>query len=195
MKISLVLLAVGNSRRFGGNKLLENIDGTPMYLHIVNEVEMQGEALFCQKIIVTQYEKIASAMEKRGYIVVKNPHSELGISSSVKLGLARAESGAFTEGAGRAVCFAVCDQPYLKGNTVRLFLKEWEKSGKGMGCVSFQGKLGNPAVFSEKYFKELRRLEGDKGGKKVISMYPEDVYIYETEDRRELEDIDIRRNL
>ncbi len=31
-KIALVMLAAGNSRRFGCNKLLYEIDGMPMYL-------------------------------------------------------------------------------------------------------------------------------------------------------------------
>ena len=32
MKIAFVMLAAGNSRRFGSNKLLYEIEGKPMYL-------------------------------------------------------------------------------------------------------------------------------------------------------------------
>lgn len=187
MKISLILLAAGNSRRFGGNKLLAHVDGKPMYLHIADEIEELGEDLFCQKIIVTQYPEILSAMADRGYEAIANPGGGTGIASSIKLGLKAAS--------GQAACFAVCDQPYLKGVTVRRFLEGWIKSGCGAGSLSCQGMSGNPAVFSEKYFGELMELTGDRGGKKVLARHPEDWYMYEVEDKRELEDIDIRRNI
>ena len=39
MKLELVMLAAGNSRRFGSNKLLYTVDGQPMYRHILSELE------------------------------------------------------------------------------------------------------------------------------------------------------------
>ena len=36
MKIAMIMLAAGNSRRFGGNKLLYEVDGMPMYRHILD---------------------------------------------------------------------------------------------------------------------------------------------------------------
>ena len=187
MKISLVLLAAGNSRRFEGNKLLAHVDGKPMYLHIADEMEKQGNGLFCQKIIVTQYPEILQAMKERGYEVIVNPGGGTGIASSIRLGLEAVS--------GQAACFAVCDQPYLKGITVRRFLEGWIESGCGAGSLSCQGIPGNPGVFSKKYFRELMELTGDCGGKKVLARHPEDWYMYEAEDKRELEDIDIRRNI
>ena len=35
MKLGLIMLAAGNSRRFGSTKLLYGIDGMPMYRHIL----------------------------------------------------------------------------------------------------------------------------------------------------------------
>lgn len=193
MKISLVLLAAGGSRRFGGNKLLEEIEGKPMYRHIADEIRENAEQIFADKIVVTQYEEIAQVMETKGYRIVRNHNIERGLSWSVRLGLDAAVERAGEE--GTAVCFAVCDQPYLKGSTVGKFLEEWEKSGKGLGCLGNQGRLGNPAVFSSTYFERLRELEGDRGGRSLIAKYQDDVYVFEADDERELEDIDIRRSL
>lgn len=39
MKLGLIMLAAGNSRRFGSNKLLYRIDGMPMYRHILLELK------------------------------------------------------------------------------------------------------------------------------------------------------------
>ena len=84
MKLTLILLAAGNSRRFDGNKLLTPFHGKPMYQYIVEEVEKLPDGLFDDKIVVTQYPEIMEDLEKRGYVVVENVQSSLGISHSVK---------------------------------------------------------------------------------------------------------------
>ena len=38
MKIALIYLAAGNSRRFGSNKLFYEIDGKPMYRHLLDRL-------------------------------------------------------------------------------------------------------------------------------------------------------------
>ena len=45
MKIALIMLAAGNSRRFGSNKLLYEIDGKPMYRHILEKLMVVAEQL------------------------------------------------------------------------------------------------------------------------------------------------------
>ena len=50
--------------------------------------------------------------------------------------------------------------------------------------------MGNPCIFSKKYYEDLLSLEGDKGGKRVIMKHLEDTCIYEVNDAREFEDID-----
>ena len=53
MKLTLILLAAGNSRRFDGNNLLTPFHGKPMYQYIVEEVEKLPDGLFDDKIVVT----------------------------------------------------------------------------------------------------------------------------------------------
>ena len=43
MKIALIMLAAGNSRRFGRNKLLYEIEGKPMYRHILEKLLIVAE--------------------------------------------------------------------------------------------------------------------------------------------------------
>ena len=111
MKLGLIMLAAGNSRRFGSNKLLYGIDGMPMYRHILLELknvkaalEVQGHR--CEITVVTQYEEIAQEAEKLGARFLYNLHPDEGISSSLKIGL----------GVNRemdACLFTVADQYFL----------------------------------------------------------------------------------
>ena len=92
MKLGLIMLAAGNSRRFGSNKLLYGIDGMPMYRHILLELKKVKAALEeqghrCEITVVTQYEEIAQEAEKLGVRFLYNLHPDEAISSSLKIGM------------------------------------------------------------------------------------------------------------
>lgn len=94
MKIGMILLAAGYSRRFGSNKLLYKIEGKSMYLCSLErllEVQRKMKKVYLgpkekatgiddkEKIIVaaavvTQYEEIQKNAESMGVQVILNPH-------------------------------------------------------------------------------------------------------------------------
>ena len=190
MRIHLILLAAGNSRRFGGNKLLSLFNGKPMYQHLTDRLQKLDLPFLGEKIIVSQYEEILNEGKAKSYRTVENLHPEYGISHSIYLGLhTLMEHGAEKED---AVCFFVCDQPYLRRNTIQQFLEGYQLSGKGIGCVGNGERLGNPVAFQMRYAEELLTLTGETGGKAVVKKHLGDVYIYQVE-KMELEDIDYRK--
>ena len=171
MKLGLIMLAAGNSRRFGSNKLLYTIEGEPMYRHILSELMRVRKALkeqkhTCEITVVTQYEEIAAEAEKCGAQVLYNLHPD-------------------------ACLFTVSDQPWLRGETILALLEVFLKEGKGIACVEYDGKLGNPCVFSERYYGELMGLEGDVGGKRVVVRNRKDVAVMRVVDGREVMDVDV----
>lgn len=183
MKINLILLAAGDSRRFGGNKLLHEFKGKPMYRHVVDEIERLQKGTFAKKIVVSQYDEILEDLSKKGYLTVRNTESCLGISHSIQLGIEAAQEGDW--------CFVVGDQPYLRKETIGGFVEAFQKSGKDCGCVRFGDRTGNPCAFSENYREALLQLEGDVGGKRIIREHMEETFFYEVKDGRELKDIDV----
>lgn len=188
-KLTLILLAAGDSRRFQGNKLLYLLDGKPMYQYLMDQIACLPPDLFAEKIIVTQYEPMMEAFGDAGYQVVENRESALGISRSIYLGMQAVCRK------DRAVCFAVCDQPYLKAETIESLAKGFDDSGRGLGCLSYQGELGNPVIFASKYWEELLALEGDRGGKHVLRRHMDDLFLYEVSDGNELRDVDVREGI
>ena len=184
-KITLVMLAAGNSRRFGSNKLLYEIDGMPMYLRTLAKLQKAASELGdCEIIVVTQYEEIAAKANTLGVKVLINPQPERGISSSMQIGLATAKDSS-------ACLFTVSDQPWLTAETIINLVDKFRDEQKGMACTIFGTKTGNPCIFSREYYQELMEITGDKGGKQIINRHPEDVTYFKIEDARELQDIDI----
>lgn len=188
MPIALVLLAAGDSRRFGGNKLLTEVDGRLMYRHVADEVKEMPEDCFEKKIVVSQYDTILNDLGQEGFTTVKNEDSVLGISHSVHLALEQIPEH-------YAVCFSVCDQPWLTGETILRLLTGFRKGDKGMACVANKNVDGNPVIFAPRYRNELLKLCGDVGGKRVLLAHPEDVMRVRAGSSLELADVDEKSQL
>ena len=188
----MIYLAAGLSSRYGSNKLLAEVDGKPMYRHLLDilTVMKEEEPHRFELIVVTAYDEIEEALQGLPLKVVKNNNQELGASHSIKLGLeVCGEIGRHDH-----VMFAVADQPYVQEDELFGFIHMYKRSYKGIGCLSYQGVMGNPVIFQGKFVPELMELSGDVGGKTVVKAHPQEVYLYEAECEKSLQDIDVPVN-
>lgn len=184
MKIRMIYLAGGNSRRFGTNKLLELLDGKPMYRHLLDRlIRICGRHDRWELVVVTQYHEVAEELKEEPVRVRFCSESRMGASFSLKAGLENLTDE-------EACVFFVADQPFFREETAEGFLMEMEEKQARLGCVVFGEQMGNPVWFGREYFEELRQLTGDQGGRKVFRRYPEAVCFYRVQDAVELKDID-----
>lgn len=204
MRVTLIYLAAGNSRRFGEsirllkekkhlmpeevpeNKLLFSIEGKPMYLHLLERlVKLCNRHASWEVLVVTQYEEILEMARRLGIRVVFSPDSQKGASWSVKAAMREVQDV-------DACAFFVADQPYLSEKTAENFLIDMQKRCQdGLGCVCCKEMTGNPVWFSKKFFPELLKLEGDRGGKKILKEHWSEVEFFHIKDRNELQDVDV----
>ena len=80
MKIGCVVLAAGNARRFGSNKLQVQVDGESL---IRRALETVPSGLVT--VLVSQYPEILSLAGEYGFEAVLNDQPDLGLSRSVRL--------------------------------------------------------------------------------------------------------------
>ncbi len=193
MKVNCILLAAGNSTRYDGNKLLAQVDGKPMYRQLLDKVLLLSEEL-CDKInriiLVTQYSEIIEETSSLPITVIKNNYSENGIAYSIELGVEAVRND--SPNTDDAYMFFVCDQPYLSVDTIKGLIEGYFQSSKGLGCVAFGKRLGNPAIFSSAYREDLLNLYGDTGGKRIIVDHMDDTFLYYAKEEKELMDIDTK---
>lgn len=199
-KIHAILLAAGNSRRFDGNKLLYPYRGKPMYRHILERISEAAVSEECKmgiRVLISQYEEILKEGREEGYLCLKNTKPEQGISRSIRMGIEAVEESESYE-PGDGILFSVCDQPKLTLETLKRLMESFASSGKGICAVAAAGdetKMGNPVIFSDRYWGELKCLMKDQGGKVVVKKHLEDTVSVPAGDEAELWDIDYRADL
>lgn len=169
--------------------MLHKINKKPMYLHTLDKlIDLKKVNDNIDEIIfVTKYDEIINNLKNKDIKVIKNNNSEFGISQSIKLGISNSFNNVYM--------FIVCDQPYIKKETINKFINEFIRSKKNLGCVSNDGILLNPTIFTDKYKDKLLKLDGDKGGKKIILKNIDDLFIFDVLEKRELIDIDYKSQL
>lgn len=212
--IHIIYMAAGNSRRFGSNKLFYELDGKPMYRHLLERLieikdrynKLKSDSPVIDITVVTRYREI---LDYCSYIpdchAVLSPDSEKGISYTIKAGIMALQEQKKTE---KSSCmlqnsaetedyymFAVADQPYLKSQSViKLIDKVLENTGGEQLAFSLRcgTAVGNPCVFHSSLIPQLLSLEGDKGGRSVAKKH--DCVYVDIADERELRDIDTLSN-
>lgn len=191
-----IMLAAGNSRRFGENKLLCMLDKKPLYRYMLELLYRKlRERRLGRLVVVSQYEEILADVAKNfpGVEAVRNPEPKTGISGSIRRGL-DCLSGAGEQ--AQSCLFAVADQPGFTAQSFERMLDFWETHSYGIVAAarSVPGhplQMKNPVIFSSRYYGELRALTGDTGGKQVIRRHMEDTGGCEIP-AAELEDLDTR---
>lgn len=188
MNVGCVLLAAGSGRRFGGDKLMHEVDGAPMIEHAL---KLFGGQPFCVRVCVTKAgaENIRARAEAHGFVPIVNPDAERGMGTSAAVGTEAAER--LCPGLD-GILFAVCDQPYLTELSVGRMLRGFSNLPDNILALSYCGIRGNPVIFPREFFPELRALDGDVGGGAVIRRHPDRLALEECEHGNEVQDIDTR---
>lgn len=184
MKIGCVVMAAGDARRFGENKLAAEFDGKSLICRALDAVPAQ---LLHQTIVVTQYPEVEALAKKYGFLPVRNPHPDWGISYTIRLGLEALNNC-------DAALFQVSDQPMLKRQSVENALALFLKHPQQIVALSHGGVRGNPCIFPARFFPELLALQEDHGGSSVIRQHENDLLLLEVP-AQELEDADTRQAL
>lgn len=184
-KIGCVLMASGDARRFGENKLNSTLKGESLIDRALNCLKKLK--LDCV-VVVSQYEQVLRKADAYGFIGVKNNHPDYGISHTIKLGLQKAQCC-------DAVMFMVSDQPLLTSDSVSGMIEYYRENPTHIVAMGYGGTRGNPCIFPSVYFDELKKLSEDNGGNQVIRAHEDRLLIFQASHPDELSDIDTKEDL
>ncbi|HEV2012618.1 MAG TPA: nucleotidyltransferase family protein [Candidatus Dormibacteraeota bacterium] len=163
--IAGILLAAGRSTRFGRQKLLEPWDGEPLVRRAARTFLNAGVAPLIA--VVSDDSRFAEALAGLPVSMYENPEPDRGISSSIAIGVR-----ALPETTDAAL-IGVGDQPYLTAEAIEELVRAFEPGR--IIVPRFGDHRGNPPVFDRRFFPDLLALDGDEGGQRVITAYPDSV--------------------
>ena len=178
-KLGCVVMAAGNARRYGDNKLAAQLRGRSLILRALEAVPTEA---IDSAVVVTQYPEIMRLAGEFHFAAVYNEHPDYGISHTIELGLTGLRD---CDG----VMFLVSDQPLLRRKSVAALARLWKSHPDSIAALSHGGVRGNPCVFPARFYPELLELTEDRGGNAVIRRHEEDLVLLEV-DARELTDVD-----
>ena len=179
LRIGCVVMAAGNARRFGENKLAVQVQGKTLFRRALEAVPAER---FIRTVVVSQYPEVLELAHRMGFVPVPNRHPDWGISHTISLGLGKLPEM-------DAALFQVADQPLLRRESVGSLVDFYREHPEHIAALGHGGVRGNPCLFPARLFPELLALQGDHGGNQVIRRHEEDLLFWEVP-APELTDVD-----
>lgn len=176
-----ILLAAGQSARFGSNKLLHPVtDNKPMLLVSAEKLAsvMPGSIV----VISEQLISFTAQLEQMGLRVVVNEQAEQGMGSSIACGV-----GASQDAGGWLIMLA--DMPYIKTETIMLLADKLENGTKIIAPI-YNKQRGHPVGFDRCYKNELLALNKDTGARQVIKNQQSQLELLKVNDAGVIMDVD-----
>ncbi|RRQ22803.1 nucleotidyltransferase family protein [Thiohalobacter thiocyanaticus] len=181
-----ILLAAGQSRRFGTDKLLHPLpDGTPLALAAAKNLCL---ALPETVAVVAQADSaVAGLMRNAGIPVVVNAGAEDGMGTSIACGVRACDPVA-------GWVIALADMPFIEPETiVRVAAALTDK--QVIAAPAYVGRRGHPVGFGAGYYEALAQLVGDRGARGIVQEHRDRLHLVPTDDPGVLRDIDRREDL
>lgn len=181
-----ILLAAGESRRFGAKKLLHPLaDGTPMALR---SAQNMAAALARTVAVVFPGDAALADIFARVPVEVREcERSHEGMGASLACGV-RAASDA----SGWIV--ALADMPFIQAHTIRTVAQALDAGAKIVAPVH-DGRRGHPVGFARDYYGELAALGGDEGARRIVERDRKRVVLVPVTDVGIHRDIDTQADL
>ena len=168
--VAAIVLAAGRSTRMGTiNKLIAEIGGKPL-VRIAAEQALASRA--GPVIVVTGHERerVEAALAGLPVRFVHNPGYTDGLGTSLKAGIAAVPADAD----GAIVCLG--DMPQVDSPLIDKLLASFDPERGALVVVpTFDGRRGNPVVWSRRFFNDLMLIQGDIGARHLIGSYAEAV--------------------
>lgn len=176
-----ILLAAGQSRRFGSDKLLQPLpDGTPLALAAAANLRT---ALPDTVAVVARADSaVAGLLHTAGIPVVVNPGAEAGMGTSIACGVRARDSAA-------GWVIALADMPFIRPETIAAVAAALVDE-QVIGAPLYADKRGHPVGFGAAYREALLGLDGDVGARGIVQAHADRLCLVPTDDAGVLRDID-----
>ena len=180
-----VLLAAGEARRFGGDKLRVPLGGgaqagVPMGIAAYRTLV---RAMADSIVVVRPDDAVLRALfEQEGAKVVVAPDASAGLSRSLAAGVSALDSAS-------GFVVALADMPWIDVATLAAIARAIAH-GASIAAPQFQGQRGHPVGFAPRHRAALLGLHGDQGARDILAAHRDSLVLIDVDDPGVLRDID-----
>lgn len=181
-QITGILLAAGESRRYGSHKLVAPLaSGVTVGIQSLRNLR----AVLDDVIVVVRPDDRAliRQMEHEPVSIVPNHRATEGLGASIACGVVAAAHA-------DAWLIALGDMPSLQTETLRSLVSALQH-GCDLVAPVYQGRRGHPVGFGRAYSPELLTLTGDTGARHILTRHAEHLTMLTSDDPGVLFDIDL----
>lgn len=180
-----LVLAAGQARRFGRQKLAEPLGGKPLIHWTMSAIAKAHAAQFLDGVLVVvraDDDELKRALDP-GLNLVSLPSGTTPIlSDSLRAGIAALEALTVHPPAGALICLA--DQPALRADVITSLVMAWRASDALVLRPRYAldaGQPGHPVLVDRACWPMLENAEGDEGLGPLLRQRPELVHYVDVE--------------
>jgi molybdenum cofactor cytidylyltransferase len=154
--IAVAVLAAGQAKRFGSDKLMAELDGAPLGLHI-------GQTLAPMEFgwrfaVCGEGSPVGQHYAALGFAVIENAAPESGQAGSLHLAVKAADRTPAS-----ALLVVLADMPFVTARHIARIA-----ASKGLTASHDGNAPMPPALFARSFWPELLATEGDAGARRLL---------------------------
>lgn len=158
--IAIVILAAGSSSRMGNitKQLIKYKDESFLRISVKKALNLSNNVYV---ILGHDYDKCKEELREFNINIVKNDDYIDGLSTSLKKAIEATKDYERT-------LIILCDQPFIPQNHLKNLI---DFDTKKIVATKYKGIEGFnvPAIFPNRYYNEILKLQGDKGAKSILN--------------------------
>ena len=160
-RVFAVVLAAGESRRFGETKQLVNVAGETL---VERAAHRAASACGDRSVLVAGHDaaKVIAAARDHCRFLLVNERYRQGLGTSVALAV-RALSPV-----ADAMLIVLADQPLVSEKHLNALVAAWSGADDEIVASGFDDAVGPPLLLPRKAFGELKDAEGDRGARALL---------------------------
>lgn len=183
MKLGCVVLAAGQGRRFGDNKLLQVLGDRPVLGHVLSALPRKR---FVRVVVVASSQGVEALCNERGFACLRYPGGPQ--SESIRRGIGAMD--------GLDGClFVMGDQPLCTRASMGKILDAFLAHPEAVVRLAWGETPCSPVLFPASYFTALKSLNGEQGGMAAVKSLGAEIRLVQAGDEAELWDVDTPADL
>ncbi|MBI5353352.1 MAG: nucleotidyltransferase family protein [Chloroflexi bacterium] len=178
MSISAIILAAGQSKRMGQQKMLMSWGNTTVLGKVIETLQAAG----VEDITLVANSATASQITNYKLPITLNDGGEM--LESIQLGL----RGQNSQSEATLICLG--DQPQVEERSVRLVCESFQRSRSSIVVPSFQMRRGHPWLIAREQWDEVLRMRAPKSMRDFLNSHKDEIFYLDVDSPSILQDLD-----